>query len=176
MAEQQGGSGSGVDAVALARAYYLDERHQFGCAETAYMVLKAAYGLEEPMDPAAAIALNGGVAYSGGLCGAITGAALAVGMLAERRIVDHASAKRVARTIVAGTLEAFREEHGAVDCRDLTGCDLRAPGGHEAFLASGAWRDGCLRQVEFVVARLAPLADPEAWDAAVHEAQPPTPG
>ena len=44
------------------------------------MVLKAAYGLDDPMDPAAAVALNGGVAYSGGLCGAITGAALAVGM------------------------------------------------------------------------------------------------
>jgi C_GCAxxG_C_C family probable redox protein len=169
MAEQQGGSGSGVDAVALARAYYLDARHQFGCAETAFMVLKAAYGVDDPMDPAAAVALNGGVAYSGGLCGAITGAALAVGMLAERRIADHATAKRVARTLVAGTLDAFRVEYGAVDCRALIGYDLRAPGGHDAFLASGAWRDGCMRQIEFVVGRLAAVADPAAWDAAVRE-------
>jgi C_GCAxxG_C_C family probable redox protein len=176
MAEQQGGSGSGVDAVALARAYYLDARHQFGCAETAFMVLKAAYGVDDPMDPAPAIALNGGVAYSGGLCGAITGAALAVGMLAERRIADHAAAKHVARTLVAGTLDAFRDEHGAVDCRDLIGCDLRAPGGHEAFLASGAWRGGCMRQIEFVVGRLAVIADPAAWDAAVREIEARTQG
>ena len=160
-----------MDAVALARAYYLDERHQFGCAETAFMVLKAAYGLEDPVDPAAAVALNGGVAYSGGICGAITGAALAVGMLAGRRIEDHASAKRVARTLVGGTLDAFRDEHGAVDCRDLIGCDLRAPGGHEAFLASGAWRDGCMRQLEFVVGHLAGLADRVAWDDAVREVE-----
>jgi C_GCAxxG_C_C family probable redox protein len=128
------------------------------------------------MDPAAAVALNGGIAYSGGLCGAITGAALAVGMLAERRIADHAAAKHVARTLVAGTLDAFRDEHGAVDCRDLIGCDLRAPGGHEAFLASGAWRDGCMRQIEFVVGRLAVIADHAAWDAAVREIEARTQG
>jgi C_GCAxxG_C_C family probable redox protein len=169
MAEQGGGRASEVDAVGLARAYYLDEHHQFGCAETAYMVLKAAYGLDDPMDPAAAVALNGGVAYSGGLCGAITGAALAVGMLAERRIDDHAEAKRVARLLVAATLDAFRAEYGAVDCRTLIGCDLRVPGGHDDFLASGVWRDGCMRQIEFVVGRLAAASQPAAWEAAVRE-------
>lgn len=158
-----------ADAVALARTYYLDARNQFGCAETSYIVLKAAFALDEPMDPAAAVALNGGIAYSGGMCGALTGAALALGMLAERRIDDHALAKRVAREIVAATLEAFRAEHGAVDCRDLIGVDLRAPGGHEAFIASGLWREGCMRQIEFVVGRLAPLGDGGAWDGAVRE-------
>jgi C_GCAxxG_C_C family probable redox protein len=123
------------------------------------------------MNPAAAVALNGGVGWSGGMCGALTGAALAVGMLAERRIVDHATAKRVAREIVAATIEAFRAEHGAVDCRVLIGCDLRAPGGHDAFFASGAWRDGCLRQIETVVGRLAGLAEPVAWDAAVRRVE-----
>lgn len=173
MTQQEGEHWTGVDAVALARATYLDEGHRFGCAETAYMVLKVAYALDDPMDPAAAVALNGGVAYSGGLCGAITGAALAVGILAERRIADHARAKRVARELVAGTLEAFRRAHGAVDCRDLIGYDLRAPGGHDAFLASGVWRDGCMRQIGFVVERLAVLGGWAAWDRAVREIEAP---
>jgi C_GCAxxG_C_C family probable redox protein len=169
MAKQGGGHGTEADTVALAQAYYLDERHQVGCAETAFMVLKGAYGLDDPMDSAAAVALNGGVAYSGGLCGAITGAALAVGMLAEQRITDHATAKRVARELIAEALDAFRDEHGSTDCRDLIGYDLRTPDGHDAFLASGVWRDGCMRQIEFVVGRLATLADPDTWDRAVQE-------
>jgi len=169
MAKQGDGHETGMDSAALARAYYLDDRNQFGCAETAYMVLKGAYGLDDPMDSAAAVALNGGVAYSGGLCGAITGAALAVGMLAERRIADHVTAKRVARELVAETLDAFRDEHGAVDCRDLIGYDLRAPQGHRDFIESGAWRDSCMRQIEFVVGRLAMLADAETWDRAVRQ-------
>ena len=162
------------DAIRLARAYYLDDRHQYGCAETVLVVLKGAYGLDDPMDSAAAIALNGGLAWSGGLCGALTGAAVAVGMLAERRIDDHARAKLVAREMIAGVLAAFAAEHGAVDCRTLVGVDLRAPGGHEAFLASGAWREGCMRQIEFVVGRLAVLADLAEWERTIRsiEAQP----
>lgn len=166
---EPGAGRSERDAIRLARACYLDESCQFGCAETVLVVLKGAYGLDDPMDSSAAVALNGGLAWSGGLCGALTGAALAVGMLAERRIDDHARAKLVAREVVATLLDEFRAEHGAVDCRDLVGCDLRAPGGHEAFLAGGAWREGCMRQIEFVVARLAPLADTAAWDRAVGE-------
>ena len=59
-----------MDVVAIARAYFLDERNQFGCAETTFIVLKGAYGLDDPMDAGAAMALNGGIAYSGGTCSA----------------------------------------------------------------------------------------------------------
>jgi hypothetical protein len=88
---------------------------------------------------------------------------MAVGMLAERRIDDHRAAKRVARLVTARLMDDFREAHGAVDCRELIGIDLQAPGGHEAFIASGAWRHGCLRQIEFALRRLVPLADPTSW-------------
>lgn len=156
-----------VDVVAIARAHFLDDRHIHGCAETAYITLKEAFGLDDPGDATAAMALNGGVAWSGGVCGAISGAALAVGMLAGRRIGDHREAKRVARELVARTMETFAREHGSVDCRELIGIDLRAPGGHERFIASGAWRDRCMRQIETAVTLLAPLADDEAWGRAV---------
>jgi len=156
-----------IDPAALARAWFLDDSNQFGCAETTFIVLKGAYGLDDPLDASAAMALNGGVAYSGGPCGAITGAALAVGMLAQRRIGDHRAAKAVARGLVAGLMDDFLAEHGAVDCRVLTGYDLRAPGQHDAFIAGGTWRDRCMGQIEFAVTRMAPLADEEAWAAAV---------
>jgi C_GCAxxG_C_C family probable redox protein len=156
-----------IDAVAIARAYFLDPRNQFGCAETTFIVLKGVYGLDDPMDASAAMALNGGIAYSGGACGAITGAALAVGMLAERRIENHRVAKIVARRLIAGLMDDFRAEHGAVDCRDLIGYDLRAPGQHAAFIAGGIWRDRCMRQIEFAVTRMARLVDEDAWAAAV---------
>ena len=156
-----------IDIAAIARACFLDDRNEFGCAETTFIVLKGAYGLDDPMDASAAMALNGGVAYSGGACGAITGAALAVGMLAERRIDDHHAAKSVARRLIAGLMDDFLVVHGAVDCRDLIGYDLRAPGQHEAFIAGGIWRDRCMRQIEFAVTRMAPLVDEDAWATAV---------
>jgi C_GCAxxG_C_C family probable redox protein len=162
-----------LDPVAIARAYFLDERHEFGCAETTFVVLKGAFGLDDPMDSAAAMALNGGVAYSGGVCGAVTGAALALGLLAQARIDDHARAKKVARELTARLMDGFTDEHGAVGCRDLIGIDLRAPGGHAAFIASGLWRERCMRQIETVVRDAAPLADLDAWDTAVRDLDAP---
>jgi C_GCAxxG_C_C family probable redox protein len=130
------------------------------------LALEEHFGLADPSDGAAAMALNGGVAYSGGTCGAITGAALALGRLAAERTGDRRAAKRNARELTAGVADAIELEFGATDCRTLTGFDLRAPGGHDAFMAAGAWRTDCLRRLELVVERLAPLVDEAAWAAA----------
>ena len=164
---QPGASSPSEDAIEHARRLFLDRRNIHGCAETAFIVLKTVYGLDDPADSSAAMALNGGVAYGGGPCGAITGAALAVGLLAGRRIADHREAKGVARELVAGLMDDFRAAYGSADCRDLIGIDLRAPGAHRAFLRSLAWRDRCMPQIEFAITRLAPLADQATWDAAV---------
>lgn len=164
------------DALTIARDAFLDESHHYGCAESTLVALKSAFGLPEPRGSSAAMAFNGGIAWTGGPCGAITGAALAIGMLAERRIPDHARAKRVARELVADLMAEFAERHGALDCRALLGMDLRAPGAHEAFLAGGAWREGCMAQIEFVVARMAPLSAPEAWEQALARVEQDTAG
>lgn len=158
-----------LDVSAAVRALFLDARDPFGCAETAFIVLKRAYDIDDPADASAAMALNGGVAYRGGPCGAITGAALAVGMLAGRRLADHQAAKRVARGLVGDLIGQFEATFGSSSCRDLIGFDLTAPGEHEAFMASGIWRDRCLRQIEFAVGRMAPLADDATWATVVHE-------
>lgn len=155
-----------VDAVNAARSLFLADGSEHGCAETTFVVLKDHYGLVDSTDSAAAMALNGGVAYSGGTCGAITGAALALGLMAAVRHADHGTAKRVARGIAAAVLDDFQDNFGAVDCRALTGIDLRAPGAHAAFIAGGTWRVGCMRQIEFVVRKLAPLGDEAQWLAA----------
>lgn len=64
-------------------------------------------------------------------------------------------------------MDEFEAAHGGTDCRELIVYDLRAPGQHEAFIASGMWRDRCMGQIENAVARLAPLVDRAAWTAAV---------
>lgn len=169
MSESTRASALRDDAIAQADAVYLDDDHPYGCAETVFMTLKGVYGLEAPTDASAAMAFNGGLAYSGGACGAITGAAMAVGMLAERRLPDHRRAKAVSRQLMRQTMEWFEAEHGAVDCRTLIGYDLQAPGGHQAFIDSGRWREACASQIRTVVGHLAELADDEVWATAVRE-------
>ncbi|MBP1631789.1 MAG: GCAxxG family protein [Acidobacteria bacterium] len=152
-----------TDHVLRARELFLDDTNAYGCAEVTLIVLQEALGLPDAGDSSPAMALNGGIAYSGGTCGAITGAALAAGRLAGRCLADHSEAKREARRLVQELMTGFRAEFGSVDCRHLTGYDLDAPGQHEAFIADGTWRVNCMRQIEYTVGRLTHLAREAGW-------------
>ena len=154
---------TGDEAAARAARLFLDERHPYGCAETTLLVLKEALGPPEPGDSSAAMALNGGVACTGQICGALSGAGIALGLLAGRRIRDHAVAKRVAREITGGLTDRFRDRFGSTDCRSLLGRDIRTPEQHQAFLDSGIWRDVCLAQIDFAVRDLAGVEGSPRW-------------
>jgi C_GCAxxG_C_C family probable redox protein len=154
-----------MDPAARARSLFLTNETTFGCAETTLVALQEHFRLPNASDPSPAMALNGGIAYSGGMCGAITGAALAVGRLAEQRIDDHKEAKRIGRRIIQSLMTAFAAEHGATDCRSLTGFDLTLD--HDAFIDDGTWRITCTEQIEFSIRYLERLATPVGWDAEV---------
>ena len=151
------------DPISQARDLFLTDDNAHGCAEATYITLKTAYGLPDAEDSSAAMALNGGVAYSGGVCGAISGAALAVGQLAGLRIADHNEAKTKARETLMEVMDEFDGEFGATSCRDLLGLDLRKPGEHDRFIESGIWQTNCMRQIEFAVRRLADLDERADW-------------
>jgi len=161
------------ELIERTRSLFLRDDNVYGCAEVTLVALQEHWSLPDPQDSSAAMALNGGVAYAGGTCGAVTGAAMAVGRLAERRTADHRQAKKIARKIIQELMKDFADEQGSTDCRDLTGYDMTTE--HEAFIASNIWRDVCMRQIEFAVARLAPLGDPTVWEAAVERLTAPGP-
>ena len=156
-------------AITLAQSLFLRDQGGYGCAETCLLVLSRAYSLDRAEDVSAAMALNGGIAWSGGVCGAITGAALAVGRLSAQRIADQETAKLVARRITMDLMAAFRRAFGDVNCRSLVGVDLSTASGHAAFVASGTAHIVCWRQVEFVVDRLVQLQERGAWDDTVQQ-------
>jgi len=154
-----------ADVQQRARDLFLDDANTFGCAETALVVLQEHFALPDAGNSSAAMALNGGIAYSGGMCGAVTGAALAAGLLAGRLIPDHLRAKAEARRVAQALLAEFTAEFGSSDCRRLTGYDFTQPGEHHRFIESGIWREACLRQIEFAVGRMGRLVA-AAWEAA----------
>lgn len=150
-------------AVETARSAFLRDDNFYGCAESTLVALQHVYGLPDPDDSSAAVVLNGGVAYSGGICGAVSGAALAVGKLAGVRIGDHRQAKRVARQLIQQLMVEFREEFSSTDCRELIDYEISDRAEHDAFIAGNVWRTTCMQQIEFSVSRLGLLADEQVW-------------
>lgn len=155
------------EAIGRARQLFLRDDNLYGCAETTLVALLEAFGLGDEADSALCMALNGGVAWRGWVCGAISGAAVAVGRLAASCIPDHKEAKRVARALINGFIDRFRAAYGASDCRVLIGLDIHDPSQHARFIESGIWRDVCMRQIEFAMRDLAPLGDEREWARAI---------
>ncbi|MGM0432467.1 MAG: C-GCAxxG-C-C family protein [Spirochaetota bacterium] len=151
-------------AKEYARSFFLRDDTRYGCAESAFIALKSIYELPEPDVSSEAMAFNGGIAYSGGMCGALTGAAMALGLLAEQRCSDHKRAKKLAREALLKVRSEFHSEFGSDQCSDLISYDISIPSEHDRFIESGEWKSSCMRQIEFVVTRLAVLKRQYAWD------------
>jgi glutaredoxin 3 len=89
-------------------------------------------------------------------CGALSAAAVCLGLLHRTPLSDKKSSKQArhqARLDADELVRGFKDEFGAISCRQLIGIDFSEPGEYRNFLESGIWQDKCLRYVQFVVER-----------------------
>jgi C_GCAxxG_C_C family probable redox protein len=132
--------------AAADKAADLFERKECLCAEAVVRVVVEAKGpvpgLDSGLAPSLASAFCSGLSRTGGPCGALMGAVLAVNILSGRRdptatAESYAELERCyakARAVVQG----FEKEFGSRDCTTLCGCDLTTDQGRQAFADTGA--------------------------------------
>jgi C_GCAxxG_C_C family probable redox protein len=99
----------------------------FNCAEASLMALGCASGW--PLAQVSTMATGLGAGHSGwGLtCGCLTGSAMALGLLGDRRDPDDLDAKEAVYGAVDSVMTRFQERFGSAQCRTLTGLDFRDP-------------------------------------------------
>ncbi len=132
----------------------LFRQRKLNCAETVLCTLSAFF--DEPGDfaPRIATAFGGGVCGRQGLCGALTGALMAVGLRLGRREPgdDKAPANDAGKALLAWA----EENLPSLECRALTGADFSDPASQARFRApGGAHETVCERLVAEVCRRLA---------------------
>jgi C_GCAxxG_C_C family probable redox protein len=93
----------------------------FNCAES---VLKAVaetidVGMQDPQR--IATGFGGGIARQGYTCGCLTGAVMAMGLLAGRSAPEDLAGKERVYAATVRLSEKFRGHAGALECRDITG-------------------------------------------------------
>jgi C_GCAxxG_C_C family probable redox protein len=99
---------------------------------------------------------GGGIAGMGEACGAVTGAALALGLRDYGRANRDDEAEAVTRDRLKALLHDFADEFGTRRCAELTGHDLSTAEGMERFKQSEI-RERCSLYVGWVCDRIAPL-------------------
>ena len=100
-------------------------------------------GVESPLIPRMASAFGGGMGGLGSVCGAVSGAMIAINLVHGR---DEPWQPReqlyeLARKVYRG----FQEEMGSTICRELTGLDLTTPEGVQELFSSGVGMRVCLK-------------------------------
>ena len=123
----------------------------YNCAQSTYAALAPAFGVDEATALKAAAMFGGGVARTGGLCGAISGALMALG-LKHAPVETSADIKAALYERGRAFLETFERERGSLICRDLIGCDLSTAEGRSAAAARGTHTGICAKLVRDAIA------------------------
>ena len=122
----------------------------YNCAQSVYAASATGNGLTEAQRLALAAPFGGGVARQGELCGALTGALLALGEACGGAMAaDPVAGRDALYQQVQQLTSAFRTAHGAILCRELTGCALDTEEGRRSFQERELHQNFCSKLVAF---------------------------
>lgn len=122
----------------------------YNCAQSVYAACATADGLSETQRLAIGAPFGGGIARQGEVCGALTGALLALGEAAgEAMAADPVAGRNALYERTRRLTSAFREAHGSILCRELTGCALDTEAGQRTFRERELHKNLCAGLVAF---------------------------
>ncbi len=105
------------------------------CAESVLIAIAESKGFQSDLIPKIATGFCSGVARTGGMCGAVSGAILAISALYGRREASEADIEKN-YALIQEFLSTFEDKFGSINCQELIGCHLGTEEGQAAFKAN----------------------------------------
>ncbi len=121
------------------------------CAQSVACSFAPDYGLDGETVMRLATGFGGGMGRMAGVCGAVTGAFIVIGMARGMHSAVDVEAKERAYATVREIAARFREANGALGCRELLGVDIGTPEGMAAAKARNAFGTSCMEYVRSAV-------------------------
>lgn len=119
----------------------------YNCAQATFAALAPTYGMDEETALKSATMFGGGVARSGAICGAVSGALMALG-LKVGSVETSPAIKNAMYEKGKVFMASFKEAHESTDCKDLIDCDLSTPEGNASASARNVHSTICARLVQ----------------------------
>jgi C_GCAxxG_C_C family probable redox protein len=136
------------EAADLAQEYF---DGGFNCAESTLVALAIHFGKTAPNVPSIATAFGGGMARTRNVCGAVSGALMALGLLCGR---SHSSDdKDRCYALASELIQAVQSHCGSINCFDLTGLDFTQPDHQQAYKEK-IHGEVCVPLVRYIVDRV----------------------
>jgi len=96
----------------------------YNCAQAVSSVFAGDTGVPEEVILRAATGFGAGAGRTGGMCGAVSGAVLAIGLLSGSTGADEKEAKDRTYAVTREFVARFVRRNGTVSCTGLLGCDI----------------------------------------------------
>ena len=103
------------------------------------------FEIENEIIPRIAICFAGGIGNTGAVCGAVTGAVMAIGLKIERGDTIEEALRTFG--VVQEFRRRFEAEMGTISCRELTETDLTTEEGVQQFMSSDTPQTVCFPAV-----------------------------
>ena len=120
---------------------------KFHCSQAVFVAFAEELGLTEEQ------ALKIGACFGSGMrkgevCGACTGALMALGLKYGQSEEEDIESRLKTNEVTDRFMEAFKEENGSYMCRELLGCDLSTQEGIAKALEKKLFTEFCPKMVE----------------------------
>jgi len=128
---------------------YFDEDHN--CAQAVLHAVLDKYGLYFDEATSVIAGMGGGIGLQGNVCGAISGAVAAFGLLNGQRYSDFKEHKEATYTSAIKFMYKFKKLHETVICETLTGVKMDDKEARDKAIATGHFHKICPQFVEDAV-------------------------
>jgi len=102
-------------------------RRGLSCSQAIFSV----YGKDLGIDPETAVkiasAFGAGVAKTGEICGAVSGALMVIGLTQELKAIRDPASRENVYSLAKRFIDDFTARHASVNCTELVGYDLSDP-------------------------------------------------
>ncbi len=104
----------------------------FSCSQAILSIYGEAFGLDREMTLKISGGFGGGMGRMGGICGAVTGAFMVIGLKYGMTNVEDKTAKEKTYALVREFAGQFQLRNGSIVCKELLGYDISTPEGLKA--------------------------------------------
>lgn len=124
------------------KSLVVDEQFsKFNCAQTVFSLFAPDLGIDEKTALKIASGFGGGMACAE-TCGAVTGAYMVIGMK-HGHSTSNPEEKAKTKMLIRRFNEQFKEAHGSLICKKLTGFDISTPEGSQTATEAGVFQNLC---------------------------------
>jgi C_GCAxxG_C_C family probable redox protein len=115
----------------------------FSCSQAVFSTFAVEQGMDTKTALGASGAFGGGMAGRGEICGAASGAFMAIGLKYAKVQADDNAARDKTYALCRDFVRQFESEFGSLQCREILGYNVSSPEEYKAAKEAGLFRSKC---------------------------------